>query len=224
METSKQLPGRNGEKGVDSEPQTDQNSIESADVQEWSHKEELKARRKVDSTVLPLLFLGLLVFQLDRMNLASALTDGFAVDIAVTQETINLGKPAHKLGPRRWISAQVFIFGLVATMQFLLVNRTGFLVARLILGFSEAGYIPGAVYTLSMWYPKRELAKRVAIFFFGMFGGNALSPVLASGILQLGGRAGLKGWQWLFLRESPFCAPFLLTFASRSLLNISASH
>lgn len=189
---------------------------------------------------MPLLFLGLLVFQLDRMNLASALTDGFAVDIAVTQETINLGNqlmfmgivvleiPSNmllqKLGPRRWISAQVFIFGLVATMQFLLVNRTGFLVARLILGFSEAGYIPGAVYTLSMWYPKRELAKRVAIFFFGMFGGNALSPVLASGILQLGGRAGLKGWQWLFLRESPFCAPFLLTFASRSLLNISASH
>ncbi|KAF3357629.1 Putative phosphate permease [Verticillium dahliae VDG1] len=220
METSKQLPGRNGEKGVDSEPQTDQNSIESADVQEWSHKEELKARRKVDSTVLPLLFLGLLVFQLDRMNLASALTDGFAVDIAVTQETINLGNqlmfmgivvleiPSNmllqKLGPRRWISAQVFIFGLVATMQFLLVNRTGFLVARLILGFSEAGYIPGAVYTLSMWYPKRELAKRVAIFFFGMFGGNALSPVLASGILQLGGRAGLKGWQWLFLLEGLF--------------------
>lgn len=48
-------------------------------------------RYRVDTTVLPLLFLGLLVFQLDRMNLASALTAGFATDIGVNQATINLG-------------------------------------------------------------------------------------------------------------------------------------
>ena len=72
--------------------------------------------------------------------------------------------------------------------------------ARLFLGFAEAGYIPGAIYTLSTWYTRPELAKRVAIFFFGMFGGNAISPILASGILQLRGEGGLKGWQWLFMR------------------------
>lgn len=33
-----------------------------------------------------------------------------------------------------------------------------------------------------------------------MFGGNALSPLLASGILKLGGRYGRPGWQWIFLR------------------------
>lgn len=43
----------------------------------------------------------------------------------------------------------------------------------------------------------------MAIFFFGMFGGNAISPVLASGILKLDGRRGMHGWQWLFLRTSP---------------------
>jgi MFS family permease len=57
---------------------------------------------------------------------------------------------------------------------------------------------------LSTWYRRQELAKRVAIFFFGMFGGNALSPILASGILKLGGAQGLKGWQWLFLIEGVF--------------------
>jgi hypothetical protein len=46
---------------------------------------------RVDATVLPLLFLGLFVFQLDRMNLASALTDGFATDIGINQSTINIG-------------------------------------------------------------------------------------------------------------------------------------
>jgi MFS family permease len=90
-------------------------------------------------------------------------------------------------------------------MQIFIKNRTGFLVSRLILGFSEAGYIPGASYTLSCWYTKRELSKRIAILFFGMFGGNALSPILASGILKLAGRSGLKGWQWLFLSTCLHC-------------------
>ena len=178
----------------------------------------LLTRCRVDTTVLPLLFLGLLVFQLDRMNLASALTDGFAKDIDVNQNTINLGNqlmflgivvleiPSNivlqRLGPRKWISAQVFIFGAVATLQVFVKSKTGFLVARAFLGLCEAGYIPGGIYTLSMWYTSRELAKRVAVFFFCMFGGNAVSPVLASGVLQLGGRGNMKGWQWLFLGAS----------------------
>ena len=155
------------------------------------------------------------------MNLASALTDGFAKDIGVDQNTINLGNqlmflgivaleiPSNivlqRLGPRKWISAQVFIFGAVATLQVFVRDKTGFLVARSFLGLREAGYIPGGIYTLSTWYTKRELAKRVAVFFFGMFGGNAISPVLASGILQLRGRGNLKGWQWLFLSKSDPC-------------------
>jgi MFS family permease len=106
-----------------------------------------------------------------------------------------------QVGPRKWISAQVFVFGVVATMQLFVRSRGGFIVTRLLLGFAEAGYIPGAVYTLSTWYTKRELAKRVAILFFGMFGGNAISPLLASGILQLDGHEGIRGWEWLFLRR-----------------------
>ncbi|KAH8898179.1 MFS general substrate transporter [Thozetella sp. PMI_491] len=204
----------------DDTPEGASGSSISSGAQEWSAADEAKARQKVDSSVLPLLFLGLLVFQLDRMNLASALTNGFAADIKVAQDTINLGNQLmfmgiviweipcnmalQRVGPRKWIAAQVFVFGLIATLQVFLKDRTGFLVSRLFLGFAEAGYIPGAIYTLSTWYKKRELAKRVAILFFGMFGGNALSPVLASGILKLDHVRGLRGWQWLFLIEGLF--------------------
>lgn len=134
---------------------------------------------RIDSTVLPLLFLGLLVFQLDRMNLASALTGGFAKDIGVNQDTINLGNqlmflgivlleiPSNmllqKVGPRKYISGQVMLFGFVATMQVFLVDRKGFLASRMMLGLAEAGYIPGACYTLSTWYTRRELARRIAV-------------------------------------------------------------
>jgi hypothetical protein len=48
--------------------------------------------------VLPLLCVGFLVFQFDRMNLASALTDGFADYIGIDQDTINLGNQLLFLG------------------------------------------------------------------------------------------------------------------------------
>ncbi|KAL6922517.1 hypothetical protein FSST1_006543 [Fusarium sambucinum] len=186
----------------------------------WDLAAEGKARRKIDRSVLFLLFLGLLVFQLDRMNLASALTAGFAADINIDQDTINLGNQLmfmgivifeipcnmalQKIGPRKWMAGQVLAFGFIATMQVFIKNRGGFLALRLMLGFSEAGYIPGGVYTLSTWYTKRELSRRVSVFFFGMFGGNAISPILASGILKLEGAHGIKGWQWLFMLEGIF--------------------
>ncbi|PTD09831.1 hypothetical protein HYE67_007888 [Fusarium culmorum] len=162
----------------------------------WDLAAESKARRKVDRSVLFLLFLGLLVFQLDRMNLASALTAGFAADINVNRDTINLGNQLmfmgivifeipcnmalQKIGPRKWMVGQVLAFGFIATIQVFIKNRAAFLALRLMLGFSEAGYIPGGVYTLST------------------------CPILASGILKLEGAHGMKGWQWLFLLEGIF--------------------
>ncbi len=66
------------------------------------HTNEVSITGRIDTTVLPLLFLGLTVFQLDRMNLASALTGGFATDIHVTQETINLGNQLMFMGIVLW--------------------------------------------------------------------------------------------------------------------------
>ncbi|PYH92566.1 MFS general substrate transporter [Aspergillus ellipticus CBS 707.79] len=161
--------------------------------------------------------MGFATYQLDRTNIASALTGGFASAISVNQNTINLGNqlmflgvivleiPSNvalqRIGPRRWISAQVFIFGVIAALQIFVRNRTGFLLTRSILGLAEAGYIPAAMYTLSTWYTKEALTKRIAVFFFGMFGGSAVSPLLGAGLLKLDGKGGLSGWQWIFLLE-----------------------
>lgn len=78
-------------------------------------------------------------------------------------------------------------------------NKTGFLLTRALLGLAEAGYIPGAMFTLSTWYTREEITKRIAIFFFGMFGGTAVSPLLGAGLLRLDGKGGISGWQWIFL-------------------------
>lgn len=47
---------------------------------------------RVDYTLLPLLTIGLFVFQLDRTNLGSALTGGFMQDVGIkSQNIINAG-------------------------------------------------------------------------------------------------------------------------------------
>ncbi|PLN76991.1 MFS general substrate transporter [Aspergillus taichungensis] len=179
--------------------------------------ETVSSRRLADIQVLPLLVLGFATYQLDRTNISSALTGGFAGAIHVDQNTINLGNqlmflgvialeiPSNMvlpiIGPRRWIGSQVLVFGIIAALQVFVRDRTGFLITRAVLGLAEAGYIPAAMYTLSTWYSREQITTRIAVFFFGMFGGTAVSPLLGAALLKLDGRGGLAGWQWLFLVE-----------------------
>lgn len=48
--------------------------------------------------LLPLLCLGMIILQLDRMNIASALTGFFGEDTSVDQSTINLGNQMMFIG------------------------------------------------------------------------------------------------------------------------------
>ncbi|CAI7617521.1 unnamed protein product [Penicillium pancosmium] len=180
-------------------------------------KIQSRLRKVADYQVLPLLLVAFASYQLDRTNISSALTGGFASAISVDQNTVNTGNQLmflgvivleipsnvilHRIGPRYWIGGQVLIFGFIAALQIFIRNRTGFLVTRSILGLAEAGFIPGAMFTLSQWYTREEITRRIAIFFFGMFGGTAVGPLLGAGLLRLDGKGNLSGWQWIFLGE-----------------------
>ena len=69
--------------------------------------------------------------------------------------------------------------------------------ARVFLGLTEAGLFPGVTFYISLWYPRRMQAKRVAIFFSAATIAGAFGGILAFGIEKLEGRGGLHGWQWI---------------------------
>lgn len=73
--------------------------------------------------------------------------------------------------------------------------------ARVFLGLAEAGLFPGVTFYLSLWYKRSEQSKRVAIFFSAATIAGAFGGLLAYAIEKLEGRAGLRGWQWIFLIE-----------------------
>ncbi|TLD33169.1 hypothetical protein PspLS_00197 [Pyricularia sp. CBS 133598] len=187
---------------------------------DWSQEEESKAKRKLDMILLPLLTLGFFCLQLDRGNIANAITDTMLEDVGLTQFQFNVGQQLlslgivlfeipsnmllYKVGPGRWLSAQLFLFGLVSTFQAFQHNYAGYLATRFLLGVSESGYIPGGLWTLSTWYTRRETAKRVMVFFFGNQLGQAAAKLIAYGILHMRGVGGRPGWFWLFVIMGAF--------------------
>jgi hypothetical protein len=58
----------------------------------YTEAEEKRVRLKLNLTVLPLLFLGFYVFQLERGNISNALTDGFLKKVGITQDQFNTGQ------------------------------------------------------------------------------------------------------------------------------------
>ena len=185
---------------------------------DWTPAEERRARLKVDLTVMPLLFLAFFALQIDRGNLGSALTDpAFFSNTHTTIDQANVGTqlvsagivlleiPSNillqKIGAQRWLSFQIVAFGLVATFQLFVGAPWSFFLTRFLLGLMESGYIPGGLYFISTWYKRDEVALRIAFYFWGNMTAQAASGLLAYGILQLGGRNGIAGWQYLFLIE-----------------------
>lgn len=67
---------------------------------------------------------------------------------------------------------------------------------RFLIGLAESGFYPGMQYIIGSWYRKDELAKRSCIFHATGALGSMFSGYLMASVYHLGGRDGLKGWQW----------------------------
>jgi len=172
------------------------------------------AAARLDLIIMPLLTLGFFCLQLDRGNISNAITDDFMKDVGITQDEFNVGQQMlslgivlfeipsnmilYRVGPGKWLTLQLFLFGTVSTFQAFQNSYSSFIATRFLLGITESGFIPGGLWTLSTWYTRRESAKRIMFFYFGNQFGQASSKLLAFGILHMRGVGGKAGWFWLF--------------------------
>lgn len=69
------------------------------------------------------------------------------------------------IGPRIWVTLIMVIWGVIMAAMSACTNGRQLMVARLFLGIAEAGLYPAIIFYLSMWYTKRQLALRIAIFY-----------------------------------------------------------
>jgi MFS transporter, ACS family, tartrate transporter len=116
-----------------------------------------------------------------------------------------------RIGARRWIAFIMVVWGAVSAACAFVQDAWSFYVLRFVLGAAEAGFFPGILYYLTLWFPREYRARFAATLIAAGPIAGVIGGPLAVVLLGMEGIYGLHGWQWLFLIEGlPAC---LLAFA-----------
>ena len=117
----------------------------------------------------------------------------------------------RKLGARRWIFCILLVWGVISVANALTRGPASFYGLRFLLGVAEAGFFPGMIFYLTLWFPRGYRARFTAGFMTAVPLANIIGAPVSGLILGLGGAGQLEGWQWLFVLEGlPAC---VLAFA-----------
>ncbi len=177
-------------------------------------------RRKLFSKIswhlIPYIFLLYILAYLDRVNVGFAALE-MRRDLMLSATVYGTGAgifflgqglfdlPSNlflgKVGPRLWIARIMITWGIIATCMSFVKGPHSFYLLRFLLGVSEAGFFPGMILYLTYWFPSEERARAVAKFMTATSLAGVIGAPISSFLLKLEGRAGLHGWQWLFIVE-----------------------
>jgi ACS family tartrate transporter-like MFS transporter len=174
------------------------------------------ALRKAGLRLIPLFALGYGIAYMDLVNISfaslqmnrdlhfSASIYGFGaglffVSYAACEIPSNL--LLYRVGARRWFARIMFTWGLLAMGMMFVKTPVQFYVMRFLLGMAEAGFFPGVIFYLSQWFPPHMRARAISRFYISFPISSVLMGAIAGFLLDLQGKAGLAGWQWLFLIE-----------------------
>lgn len=174
-----------------------------------------KLLTRIDLRLIPVLSILYLLAFLDRTNIANAKIFKLDKDLGLTGNQYNTALtiffvpyiifeiPSNillkRLRPHVWLSACMFLFGVVTVCQGLVQNYSGLLATRFFLGLAESGMFPGSFYLIGMWYKRSEAQKRYSFFFGSTSLAGAFGGLLASAIGLMDGKRGYLGWRWIFI-------------------------
>ena len=104
-----------------------------------------------------------------------------------------------RFGASRWFARILISWGAVTVALAYTQNATMFYILRFLLGACEAGFFPGVLYLLTLWYPSIYRGRMVGLFMIFSAFANAIGAPLGGMLLDLNGLYGVAGWQWVFL-------------------------
>jgi MFS transporter, ACS family, tartrate transporter len=81
-------------------------------------------------------------------------------------------------------------------------GETGFYIIRFLLGAAEAGFFPGIIFYLTLWFPAAYRGRIIGMFMAAIPLSAVIGAPLSSMLLYLDGGLGLRGWQWIFIIEA----------------------
>jgi ACS family tartrate transporter-like MFS transporter len=183
---------------------------------ELSVAEQQRVITRVTRRLISFAFVCYVVAYIDRVNIGFA-ASALQRDLHLSDTAYGLGAglfflgyclfeiPSNllleRVGARLWIARIMIVWGLVSMATMFVTDVTTFYAARIILGVAEAGFFPGMVLYLTYWIPAAERARTGALFMMAAPIAIIVGAPVSEAVLSLHQRAGLAGWQWLFLLE-----------------------
>ena len=123
---------------------------------------------KVTRRLIPFVGISYLIAYIDRQNVSYAKLQ-MVGDLGLSEYAYGLGAslffigyflfevPSNvimeKVGARRWFARIMISWGLVTLALAFTQNTAMFYVLRFLLGACEAGFFPGVLYLLTIWFP-----------------------------------------------------------------------
>lgn len=187
--------------------------------------------KKITWRLIPFLCFCYLAAYLDRINIGFAKLQMMG-DLQFSEAAYGLGAglffvgyilfevPSNlvltKVGARLWIARIMITWGLLSAATMLVSTPTQFYIVRFMLGAAEAGFLPGVLYYLTLWFPTYRRGRIMALFVIGLPLSSVIGGPLSGWIMSHFDHVqGLRGWQWLFLLESiPSVLLGFLTFVA----------
>jgi len=178
---------------------------------------EARTYRKVDVRLLWFLFLCYILAYLDRVNVGFAKLQ-MLKDLSLSDAAFATGAglffigyfffevPSNVLlkiyGARMWIARIMISWGIISACMIFVKGVWSFYALRVLLGLAEAGFFPGIIFYLTLWYPSKLRSVRTAWFVSAIAVSGVIGNPISGWIMdQLSGSMNLAGWQWLFLAE-----------------------
>ena len=187
---------------------------------------ETRTIARVTKRLVPFLIVCYFVAYLDRVNVGfAALT--MNKDLGLTSQAYGIGAgifflsyfifevPSNlfleRFGARKWIARIMLSWGLLSGCTAFIPQisaatgqstTTVFYVIRVLLGVAEAGFFPGIIFYLTLWFPAAYRGRIIGYFMAAIPLSSVIGSPVSGQLLNLDGWMGLAGWQWLFIIEA----------------------
>ncbi len=164
--------------------------------------------------IMPLTIACLVISTIDRSNIGFAKL-GMLSDLSFSERAFGFGSSlfylgyvllempstlaSYKYGAKLWF-ARIMVTWTATTLLLAFIKSTYlFYLLRFALGAAEAGLFPAIIFYMTLWFPAQQRARAMGLATLGSAFGNGIGALVCGLLLDLNGRLGLAGWQWIFV-------------------------
>ncbi|MET3445555.1 MFS family permease [Ralstonia sp. 1138] len=177
--------------------------------------DEARIVSKIAWRVMPLIMVCYLFAFFDRINISFA-KFSLQTDLGLSDTAYGLGAglfvvgyvlfevPSnlmlYKVGARRWIARIMVSWGIATALMAFVQTEWQFYGLRFLIGAMEAGFAPGVLYYLTIWFPAAYRGRMTSMLFLASaFAGLLGAPASGLVLSHMDGVLAMRGWHWLFL-------------------------